>query len=220
MKRRLKRMATLVILGIALLFVVVVAGCVHFSGGTWMVKEAALPEGWPQLTGVGDVQVKRYPVYRAAIVDDSQVAGGTGPMFNTLFSHIKRNDIAMTTPVEMGYERRVGPTPSMASMAFIYREPDWGTIGVDGNVLVRDVASETMASIGVRGNYTDQRMRDNLAMLDAWLADRTDRYRVTGPPRYLGYNGPFTPPFMRYGEVQVPVEELGSDTEPPAPDAD
>lgn len=184
-----------------------VAGCVRFSGGTWMVKEAPLPEGWPELTPVGEVQVKEYPEYRAAIVDEQAVNPTQRDMFMTLFDHIKRNDIAMTTPVEMNYSREQGD-PRMTAMAFIYREPQWGEPGADGEVEVRNIAMQLMASIGVRGNYNDQRMADNLAKLDAWLAEHADDYRVTGPPRYLGYNGPFTLAFMRYGEVQVPVEAL------------
>ena len=210
MKRKLKRMIFVITSILALLVVVFLAGCVRFSGGTWMVKEAPLPVGWPELTPIGEVQVKQYPVYRAAVVDETRMAGETGPMFRTLFQHIKRNDIAMTTPVEMGYSRGESDSPGMVSMAFIYREPDWGAVGEDGNVVVRDIETQTMASIGVRGNYKDQRMRDSLVLLDAWLAERSDQYIVTGPPRYLGYNGPFTLPFMRYGEVQVPVSAISS----------
>jgi hypothetical protein len=76
-----------------------------------------------------------------------------------------------------------------------------------------------MSSIGVRGKYTDERMRANLIRLDDWLAERSDEYRVTGPPRYLGYNGPFTLPFMRYGEVQVPVQAVENETESTPADA-
>jgi hypothetical protein len=212
-------MGFLLILGIALACALVITGCMHFSGGTWMMKEAPLPEGWPELTAIGEVQVKQYPVYRAATVEDVRVSGGMDPMFMTLFRHIKANDIAMTTPVEMGYERHGSDTSGMVSMAFIYRQSDWGALGADGDVEVRDVASQRMASIGVRGGYTDKRMGENLVRLDAWLAERAVQYRVIGPPRYLGYNGPFTPVFMRYGEVQVPVEAI-DDGGSPDPDPD
>lgn len=193
-------------IGLAVGSVFYVAGCVRFSGGTWMVKEAPLPEGWPELTPVGEVQVREYPEYRAAIVKEEDVSPTQRDMFMTLFDHIKRNDIAMTTPVEMNYSRG-DDEPRMTAMAFIYRQPQWGAAGSDGQVEVRNMGTQLMASIGVRGNYNDQRMQENLALLDAWLAERTDEYRVIGAPRYLGYNGPFTLPFMRYGEVQVPVEQ-------------
>ena len=42
------------------------AGCLRVSNGTWYIKSAATPEGWPALTPVGSVEVKDYPVYRAA----------------------------------------------------------------------------------------------------------------------------------------------------------
>jgi len=205
------RVVVVIALAIVVIITVFITGCVHRSGGTWMIKEAPLPEGWPALTPVGEVAVRTYPVYRAAVVEDDDVPAEQGPMFNTLFDHIKRNDIAMTTPVEMGYGEDDGDRSQMTSMAFIYRKREWGAIGTEGAVEVRDIQPQTMASIGVRGDYTDDRFTTNLATLNEWLDARADQYRVAGPPRYLGYNGPFTLPFMRYGEVQLPVEERETD---------
>lgn len=132
-------------------------------------------------------------------------------MFMTLFKHIKTNEIAMTAPVDMGYRDKPGEEasdgPAMASMAFLYRRPDQGTAGPDGEVTVTDAPARTYASIGVRGKYTDQRFAENLATLDAWLAEHADLWVPDGPPRYLGYNSPFVPGFIRYGEVQRPVRQ-------------
>ena len=83
----------------------VFVGCVRVSNGTWYVKSAPLPERWPELTPIGKVEVKTYPDYRAATVTSVHPADAeVGPMFMTLFDHIKQNDIAMTAPVDMGYE--------------------------------------------------------------------------------------------------------------------
>lgn len=177
-----------------------------------MIREAPLPDGWPGMTKIGEVEIKEYPLYRAAFVTDADYPSAQGPMFMALFDHISRNEIAMTTPVEMGYDVSDAFDGEMSSMAFIYREPTWGSTGTDGKVKVRDIQPQTMASIGVRGDYTDKRFVENLDRLGAWLADRSDQFRVIGPPRYLGYNGPMTLPFMRYGEVQVPVTVLQGST--------
>ena len=48
---------------------------------------------------------------------------------------------------------------------------------------------------------------EGLALVEEWLGGQAEFVR-TGPPRFFGYNGPFTPWFMRYGEVQVPVERV------------
>jgi len=182
-------------------------GCVHRSGGAWMIKSAPLPEGWPDLTPVGEVAVREYPVYRAATVEDATIEGdGMNSMFMTLFNHIKQKDIAMTAPVEMAYAP--GESPQMATMAFLYRSTALGETGEDGSVRVEDLPAMTFASVGVRGAYNSRTYEGGLTILNQWLASTRD-WRATGAPRYLGYNGPFVLPFLRYGEVQIPVERMG-----------
>lgn len=224
-------------------------GCTRVSNGTFWVREAPLPEGWPELTPVGEVEVKDYPATRSAIVGQSpqtEIEGAgasngdvspaadasTAPqtadttntteapadgkdmdsMFMTLFKHIKSNEIAMTAPVDMGYrdksEAEETDEPAMASMAFLYRRPDQGTEGADGDVTVINQPGRLYVSIGVRGGYTDKHFAENLATLDAWLEDNAGTWAPDGPPRYLGYNSPFVPGFMRYGEVQRPVRRI------------
>ena len=185
-----------------------VVGCVRVSGGTWYVRSAPVPADWPEPTPVGEVQVKTYPVYRAAVVADADVGGdGMRPMFMALFRHIQANEISMTAPVEMGYGDGTSGASRMESMAFLYRTRDLGGVGDEGAVRVLDVEPRTYASVGVRGDYTDRNFEKGLAVLQAWLADNAGRVSTTGPPRYLGYNGPFVPRFMRYGEVQIPIAE-------------
>ena len=182
-------------------------GCVHRSGGEWMVRSAALPEGWPDITPVGEVRVRDYPEYRAAFVADADIEGdGMNPMFMTLFRHIKDNDIAMTAPVEMTYDD--ADQPAIATMAFLYRSTALGATGTQGPVRVEDLPPKTYASVGVRGGYTARNYEKGLAILNDFLAT-SDEWTPDGPPRYLGYNGPFVPRFARYAEVQAPVRRAG-----------
>ncbi len=167
------------------------------------INEAPLPEGWPELTPVDEIQVKQYPVYRAAVIDD-ETDGSQSGMFRPLFNHIKRKDIAMTAPVEMTYDG-----DKQSSMAFLYRNTEMGTPGsdeADSRVEVRDISEQTAVSIGVRGRYTTERYNKALDKLNAWLDERQGQWQAVGEPRFLGYNSPFVPWFMRYGEVQIPVE--------------
>ncbi|MFN3167917.1 MAG: heme-binding protein [Phycisphaeraceae bacterium] len=173
----------------------------------FIVNEAPRPEGWPDLTPIDEVEVKQYPAYRAAQVtagDTSQASDSA--MFSPLFNHIKREDIAMTAPVAMTYE---GDKPK--SMAFLYRSTEQGSTGTDDadpRVAVQDVPGQLMASLGVRGRYTQARFDEAVQTLNAWLAERDEQWRAVGEPRYLGYNSPFIFGFLRYGEVQVPVEPV------------
>ncbi len=210
MKRRTKLIAaaslTIVAAGAAFL-----TGCVHRSGGEWMIDSAARPEGWPDITPVNEVEVKSYPTTRAASVTREAAGGGTGPMFNELFNHIKRNDIAMTAPVDMGYAPASDTAgagdaaePQLNSMTFLYRTTDLGEPGPDGAVLVRDLPSTTYATTGLRGSYSTRNYERALERLRSWL-DAQSEWAPAGEPRYLGYNGPFTAPFLKYAEVQIPV---------------
>jgi len=209
----LARCSALVVLVMVMVTGLALVGCVRTSGGAWYVSSAPLPEGWPELTPVGEVRIRAYPNHRAArttraLADIDDERDGTGRMFRVLFEHIKQNDIAMTAPVDMGYPTTgdVASAGGMSSMAFLYRTNDLGETGSEGMVRIEDVPRATYASVGVRGGYGQTNFEKGLAKVRAWL-DTQDTWTPDGPPRYLGYNGPFTPWFMRYGEVQVPVIE-------------
>ena len=132
-------------------------------------------------------------------------------MFRVLFNHIKDNDIAMTAPVDMSFtdpgEQAAGR--GMTRMALLYRKTSLGDPGDDGRVVVRDAEPTVFASTGVRGPYNRKNYEKGLDLVTSWLTSPTQReWAAAGAPRYLGYNGPFTLWFMRYGEVQVPVRRL------------
>ena len=128
-------------------------------------------------------------------------------MFTLLFNHIKRNEIAMSAPVEITWS----PSPAKGadaepvSMAFFYVEPGIGRPGSDGSVEVLDVHPPKVVSVGVRGSYSSEHFEAAPEQLRTWLAENPGKYRVSGPPRYLGYNSPFVPWFLRCGEAQLPV---------------
>ena len=187
-------------------------------------NEASLPRGFPTLGPVGTVIVKNYPAYRAAVVRENHRQGERAQqnsMFGVLFKHIKKNDIPMTAPVEMTYESSTEPpgatattkpaaTPSPSrpvAMAFLYGQPEWGKPGADGAIDVVDVPAMTVVSVGVRGSYNAENFNEAMGKLTAYLSENTGRYLAAGPPRYLGYNSPFVPGFLRIGEVQIPVKE-------------
>lgn len=171
----------------------------------YVVKEAGLPVGYPPPGPVGRIIVKHYPAYRAAVQQAMTPEGRKTPngMFSPLFNHIKKNDIAMTAPVEMTYNE--GETQPM-SMAFLYGDPAWGKTGQDATVQVVDLPPLTVISIGLRGGYDQENFQRGLAQLQQWLKDHPGRYTQAGPARYLGYNSPFIPGFFKYGEVQIPVK--------------
>ena len=125
-------------------------------------------------------------------------------MFRTLFNHIKKNDIKMTAPVEMTFDDR-----GESSMAFLYRAADLGKLGKDGDVQVVDIPANTVLSIAVRGDYSKDNWEVNVVKLNEWL-DEHEEWEASGLPRYFGFNSPFVPKFLRYGEIQIPIQKKRS----------
>jgi len=195
----------------------------HSMSKPFLFREAPLPKGFPAPGPVGKVIIKEYPAYRLARVNSKEngLSGGSDSMFRPLFNHIKRNKIAMTAPVEMGYPWQTAEIASpkadsngmrsAESMAFLYGKPSWGQTGADPSdkrVVVEDVPAMTVLSIGVRGSYTDAKFAEAMTKLREWIASNPGQVRVAGSPRYLGYNSPLVLWFLRYAEVQLPIERI------------
>lgn len=167
--------------------------------------EAPLPEGFPEPTQVGEIQVKKYPAYRFAT---TQMAGAESSAFWTLFTHIKKDDIAMTAPVEMTYGEDGTDKLQAKAMAFLYRSPKQGKPGTDEKVEVIDVAPIMALSLGMRGDVTKARLVEAKAHLEAWLKEHDKDYEASGPLRVMGYNSPFVAANKRFSEVEIPVRQV------------
>jgi len=164
--------------------------------------EASLPEDFPDPTPVGEIIVKRYPAYRMA-----EVGMDEGRAFWTLFGHIKRNNIAMTAPVQMGYRAKEENAPKQDSMAFLYGKAELGTPGEEGKVTIKDVPAMTVVSLGLRGGRTPDKVAEARKRLLVWLDEHADRYAPAGEIRVMGYNSPFVFGNRRFFEVEIPIEE-------------
>lgn len=169
----------------------------------FMFDEASLPKGYPAPGPVGQILVKQYPAARIAI----NRGGDQDRMFMPLFNHIKKHDIAMSSPVEITWsDPQTQPAETKPeAMAFVYPERDIGAPGIDGAVEVIDVPAQSFLSIGMRGSYNREHLADGVKKLREWLEVHPNEYKAVGPPRYLGYNSPFVPWFLRFGEVQLPI---------------
>lgn len=164
------------------------------------MMEAPLPEGFPPPTPVGEIRVRRYPAYRLARTASKR----ENDSFMTLFNHIKKNEIAMTAPVEMTYGGKRGEAPRAEAMAFLYQNMRLGEVGRDAKVEVADVAEMAAVSLGLSGSMSPARIAEARGRLEKWLEAHPE-FAADGPVRVLGYNSPFVLPWMRYFEVQIPV---------------
>ena len=182
--------------------------------------ESPLPAGYPEPTPPGAIDLKRYPtVRRAEYVSSGSPGFGMNMGFFPLFNHIKRNDIAMTSPVEMDYRDlfdpatgKQEPKESMSwTMSFLYRTAELAPVGKDrkdGKVIVTDRPELEVLSIGMNGPYGTGVVEKGLTLLHAWLKDHPE-YEVAGEPRAFHYNGPYIANRNKWSEVQLPVRKSG-----------
>jgi len=170
--------------------------------------EAPLPVGWPALTPLHEIEVRAYPRYRMAAAPVA--ARGSGGAFWRLFGHIQHNEIAMTAPVEMTLDERVGSAREV-TMAFLYELPDQRSEAVDDAVVIVDAPQAQAVSIGLRGESSSRRVAQARSALEAWLAERSD-LEASGPARVLGYNSPMVPRSRKFFEVQIPVRPVEQST--------
>jgi hypothetical protein len=166
-----------------------------------LVKEADLPQGFPEPTPVGEVRIKEYPAYRLAAAPAGR---GENTAFWTLFTHIKTNKIAMTAPVEMTLDEE---GTDQVQMAFLYGQPDWGQVGKKSLVEVRDIPPMTTISIGLRGGDDKANRQRAKQLVQDWLESNPDgsTWKPAGPWRIMGYNSPMIPDGKQYWELELPV---------------
>ncbi len=187
---------------------VVLVGALLF--GAYSAASAPLPDGFPEPTADGKIEVKQYPTYRAATV---QVGGDLGSAssrgFAPLFRHISDNDISMTAPVEAQYPAATLQTNAASqgetAVSFLYRNLNMVPKAVAQDVQVEDTPPMTVVSFGVRGGYDYDIYTKGIERLQDWLAAHPE-YSVAGSPRRFFYDGPFIPDMLKRSDIQIPVQ--------------
>jgi hypothetical protein len=161
------------------------------------VDEAPLPKGWPKPGPYDQVSEKSYPSYRAAFTTENRENGA----FGTLFSHIQKNDIPMTAPVEISMAEGDAQNLRQTSLAFLYQDTTVGKTGADGaKIEVRDVPAMKTLSYTWQGDRNEANIAKAKSALEAALKDR--KIEAKGF-RLLGYNGPGIPELKRTWELQA-----------------
>ena len=154
-----------------------------------------------------DIEIRQYGP-RVAVETAAQ-----GDDFKRLFDYIagantRKQTISMTTPVEQRGGRLAPPTSGQAAPAimrfFLPRKaaadppkPD------DASVRIVDVPAQTLAVIRFSGTLDRVQSARYAKVLQEELASH-DR-KAEGEPFLLGYDPPFTIPFLRRNEIAVAV---------------
>ena len=150
-------------------------------------------------TKVGEFEIKTLPKARLiASQTDAAYFEDNNRLFRPLFRYISSRDIAMTTPVEA--EMNPG-------IMYFYIDAEVRNEVLDATekISVHEVPERLVASLGVRGGYSEQNFNEASAKLSTWLL-KNPVYKATGKIRGIFWNGPFIPSFLKRFEVHIPVQ--------------
>ena len=163
--------------------------------GAW-AYEAAYP-----MTAAGFCEIKKLPagsILRST--SRGEYFDENNGLFMRLFETINQNKVPMTVPVEA--KMKPGTMVFYLDSVSAKRKD----LQLPAGVIRQNLPPRTVASIGIRGGYTQESYEKNLAKLRAWLKTQA-KWRAVGEPYAVYWNGPFTlPPFKR-SEIHLPVQK-------------
>jgi hypothetical protein len=171
------------------------------------------------------VEIRRYaPRLAAEVVISGAGKAKMEDAFRLLFAYIAganqakekggSTKIAMTVPVEVHMKERLAMTVPVQvsetgdSVRMLFYLPsnvsaDAAPKPADGRVRIVTVPGETIASLRFSGSVDISHARQ----LELIGILKESRWRPMGTPYLLGYDPPFTLPFLRRNEVAVEVSE-------------
>ena len=158
--------------------------------------EAAYP-----MTAAGFCEIKALPA-GTILRTSSQKAyfDGNNGLFMRLFRTINENKVPMTVPVEA--KMKPGTMIFYLDPGSVPRQD----LKLPKGVARQNVPERTVASIGIRGEYSRESYEKNLEKLREWIKTQGN-VQVAGEPYAVYWNSPFTLPFLKRSEIHLPVQK-------------
>jgi hypothetical protein len=146
------------------------------------------------------IEIKSIPSSKTLVTEkEGYYFNDANGLFMRLFNYIKNNDVAMTTPVEARMNN--------ASMLFYVGSNDeMKSLEDQKEVQVVIAPERKVASLGMKGSYTEKNFKKAEKRLKEWLDGQTE-YAAKGEAYGVFWNGPFMPGFLKHFEVHIPVEK-------------
>jgi len=160
-------------------------------------------------TPKGEIEVKTVPAMTVieATSKDGSYFDKDNQLFRKLFRYISDKDIAMTTPVTVDV--------SPGAMQFVVSETELEKADEDTkDVKVLTLPERQVVSIGYNGRYSETNYRKHLARLKAWLDTQDTKWKATGEPIAVYWDGPFKLGPWKRAEVMIPVEKVVTEEVP------
>ena len=149
-------------------------------------------------SAVGAVEIKKLP--RSLVIQsacDSDYFERDSDLFMRLFRYIDDHGVAMTVPVE-------GEIEPGRMRFYIGSGEDADRLPNREGVDVITVPERTVASLGIRGGYTEEVFSKAKVELERWLSKQAD-WQAIGEAYAVYWHGPFVPGFIRRSEVHIQV---------------
>jgi DNA gyrase inhibitor GyrI len=145
-------------------------------------------------------EIKRIPSSKTLVTEsEGKYFDQDNSLFMRLFDYIKKNDVAMTIPVEARMNK--------ANMVFYVGSKDTEkNLQAQGPVKVVLSPERQVASLGMKGSYSEKNFKNAEKRLKEWL-DGQNEYVASGEAYGVYWNGPFVPWFLKRFEVHIPVEK-------------
>ena len=169
---------------------------------------------------VGKVEIREYPARLAAEVSGAKTKNDA---FRSLFKYISgantlKSDISMTTPVQVnvGSDKISMTTPVESlptenqgvKMRFFLPASlsiENAPKPLDPRIAIIQIPLETLAVLTYSGFSSDTRFKKASSELESFL-EKSD-WKPQSSATFLGYDPPFTLPFLRRNEVTVRVKK-------------
>ncbi len=149
-------------------------------------------------TPAGTIEIKTLPARKMLVADaPGDPFADRGAPFRKLFSYIRANRVAMSTPVEAS-------VATNTLVFFVGRAQTNQPLASTAEVTVQTLPETTVVSIGLRGGYSRARFDQGLARLRKWLACQRE-WSASGEPYAVYWNSPFVPSFLKKSEVHLPL---------------
>ena len=169
--------------------------------GAWNLYQRYSTEtvSYTTVANIGDVELRRYP----GVVMAETVAPTQREAFGHLFAYIdganeSDESISMTAPVELDSEGTSIPMTAPAAY-----DLEAAPTPTDDAVELVFVPERTLAVRRFSWRPTDERIEREMETLTTTLEDAD--VSIQGDPFFMGYDAPFTLPFLRRNEVAVEV---------------
>ena len=178
---------------------------------------------YEKISNIGDVEIRSYP---ARIVVEASNAANRNTAFLSLFDYISgdnkvNKNIQMTSPVELNElsSKKIAMTAPVQIqedsnnqnvMMRFYLPSDFTLENSpkpkNPNLELKELPPEHFAVLKYSGSSSVDNFLENKEKLLSAL--KTSQWKIIPPVSFLGYDPPFTIPFLKRNEVIVKVEKV------------